>query len=263
MANIEPNQYVEYDRWCRREFGGLTPLQRAQVARLKEIDELCKKCRQFPDDQMRCEGTRLVFTPDDSELVTPTRLVLETCHKLDLKTDEVMYTKRVEQSQLHPNLVTKLVMNGSDRVNADVALDQGTLYFDEVPLETLTYDFSKPELVQSLQEYVIACLNCGLLAIYVNTVDFYRSWVKERFFLESIRKMQSPMLDCDWLVIHGIDYSNKASFYREALFNVVQTRASQKKPLTLIQSKVAPVFNNEDEKAFMEEAMKWPQVNLQ
>jgi hypothetical protein len=263
MANIEPNQYIQYEKWCRSDHKKLTALEQARVLRLKELDALCKKCRMFPDDQMKCEGTRQVF-PVNAEKIDPKffRLEMQSCHKLDAKVDHQMYLERLKRAGISKKMATELLRTNSPRLSTEVTKKGGHLYFDKKKLHDFTYEILSDGLDLKIKEYIIALANCGFQGVYLFTVNFYRSWVQGSSRVENIKTIQGPLIDCDWLVVEAIDYSTEATYFREALFTIVRTRVSQLKPTTIIQTRNTPQFQSEMEKTFFAEVMKWPKINL-
>lgn len=257
MANIEPNQYVLYERACRKKAGKLTPLQMAQVDRLKELDDLCRRCRTFPDDQLRCEGTRLMFQPDNS------RLVMESCHKLDRRVTSNVVKERLLKAYLSENVVRMVTELEPVRSQAVVVQKGDTLLFNGHKLPLLSYEIDREGLTSKIKAYIIAMANCGFQGKYLYTIDFYSAWVEGASRIDNIKSVQRPLMECDWLVIESIDYSNESTYFREALFTVARTRAAQLKPLTLIQTKdSSPQWQSPMEREFFKEATQWPNLSL-
>lgn len=257
MANIEPNQYVLYERACRKKNGKLTPLQMAQVDRLKELDELCRRCRTFPDDQLRCEGTRLIFQPDNP------RLVMESCHKLDMRVTSNVLKERLTKAYLPESVVRMVTEIEPVRSQAVVVCKNDTFLFNGHKLPLLSYEIDREGLTNKIKAYIVAMANCGFQGKYLYTIDFYRSWVEGASRIDNIKNVQGPLMDCDWLVIESIDYSNESTYFREALFTVARTRAAQLKPLTLIQTKdSSPQWQSPMEREFFKEATQWPKLSL-
>lgn len=257
MADIKPTQYIEYEKHCRKSYGSLTKLQQARVAYLKELDHKCKKCNLLPNDQLLCEGSRLVFSSTMS-----TGVALETCRKQMQVMDDRQYATRLKNTLISNVVATALIDLDSHRVNAHVEKKHDQLYFDGMVLPFATYDVNRRGLESMLKEYIIAMANCEFQGKYLYTVDFYRGWVASSSRVENIKNIQSPLLDCDWLVIEAIDFSTEASYFRDALFTVVRTRVAQMKHTTLLQSRNTPQWQSPAEREFFEEANKWQKFNL-
>lgn len=257
MANIEPNQYVLYERACRKKNGKLTPLQAAQVDRLKELDDLCRRCRTFPDDQLRCEGTRLIFQPDNS------RLVMESCQKLDKRVTSNALKERLLRAYLPESVVRMVTEVEPVRSQALVVRKNDSFLFNGHKLPLLSYEVDHEGLSNKIKAYIIAMANHGYQGKYLYTLDFYGSWVEGASKIDNIKNVQMPLMACDWLVISSIDYSNESTYFREALFTVARTRAAQLKPLTLIQTKnSSPQWQSQMEREFFKEATQWPKLSL-
>lgn len=259
MAKISPDQYIKYDAYCRQKEGKLSPIRMAQVDLLKEADQLCKRCLQFPIEDMRCTGMRLIFQPDES--INPHRLLLSPCHKLDHKSDLGALAQRLERGGLVTSRLEKLDEVGNKTREAVVEKQGYDLYFDGVKLEPLVYEKSDPHLVHDVWGYVHAMATHGLQGVYFLTVDYFRAQVDQSPKV-MVEKLHSKLLDCDWLIVDMLDYSPAITYIRDSMFMLVKTRVSYCRPTMLIVSKTGPQWQSLDEKEFFEEAQKWPKLNL-
>lgn len=257
MPRIAADQYVQFERYHRGKAGKLSRVQLAQVDLLKELDDKCKRCLQFPDDRMHCEGLRLIFQPD----IDPTRLVLEKCHKLDAKLDNQEYSDRLLISGLTTKRMRDVAEAKLDAFEAVVERKQKDLYFDGVKLEPVIYETSSNALVLKVWSYLAAMANQGFQGIYFLTIDYYRVHVKQdpKDMLDMIA---GRFINCDWLVIDALDYPFSITYVRESLFTLVKTRIAHGKHTMLIVSKQGPQWETIEEKEFFEEAKKWPKLNL-
>lgn len=259
MAKITADNYVRFDAYCRGRYGMLSPRQEAQVALLKEQDQICRRCLQFPITELRCKGTRLIFQPDES--VDPERLVLTSCHKLDRQIEEEAEKARLESAGLAASRVKKLQALKSRTMYAHVEKRGVDLYFDGKKLQPLIYNKTNDAMIADVWGYIYAMVQQGFKGIYFCAYDYCRAQVAQSP-KELLEKLQTRLIDCDWLVFDMLDYSFDITYVRDAMFLLVKTRISYCRPTMLIVSKTGPQWETVAEKEFFEEASKWPKLNL-
>lgn len=258
MPEISPDQYIAYDRWCRQH-GGLTLRQTVQVEMLKEADDRCKRCLRLPDEDMRCEGMRLIFQPEMS--VDPNRLVLEKCRKKDLVDKTTRYNTMLEAAGLKARM-RKVEEANFEAVNAKVRKEGTDLYFDDVKLNKFIYERANTDLVHCAWSYLVAMAKHNLRGQYFLTIDYYRVHVVENPY-SMLQNTLSGLIDCDWLIIDSLDYSNGMTMVRDNLFMTVKTRLSYNRPTMLLVNSDQPQWQSIEEKEFFEEArLTWDKFNL-
>lgn len=229
--------------------GNLTVLQRAQVALIRELDAQCDKC--YKQDTMLCGGVRRYYDPEVCDSVGVPRLVSKACPKREEKDRAQKVIQALQRTLIPQAVIDEIIEADSFRLKFQPIVEGTEIYVEDQRLPDVTFDHMIPGIDTRIKEYAVVLAMHGIQAMYIYTADYYRYWMHRGYY--DSYKFQTPAMDCDWLIVDGIDFNTPATRTRDALFEILRTRMAHRKPISVIQVGTNPVWATDAETALMVE----------
>lgn len=268
MANIEQAQYIQYEKWCRKRFGGISPRQSAQVDLLKELDVKCQRCMAFGDEKMLCDGMRLTFSEEHIDDLSTPRLHLQPCKKAASKMQIDLQNRKLKSAGFAREARQAFMDLESFRTNCSVVFEDGMYLVNSEVLPLTSWEYNDPVRVHRIKEYMVAMVRNGFQPKYLALVDYFRAWTvpsEENMhlrFKDHVRLIQAPLMECDWLVVESLDQREGAAVFRAPLFEVIRWRIAQYKPLTIVRRHGEWLATSVEDQELFREVDKWPRLGL-